>query len=240
MLLLALAVAPGIAIMWYIYLKDKYDREPLHYLIVSFFLGMLSTLPAIAIQMGSSYVLGDVFAGDSIGMYAFYAFFIVALSEEFSKYLMLRYFAYRKKEFNEPFDGIVYGVMISMGFATLENILYVQQHGFGTAIVRMFVSVPAHGTFGILMGYYVGLAKFARPNQRLFLWRGLATAVFFHGAFDFFLFLQQNTKVTVIVSQGLLAGAAIISFLIAARLSRKAIRLHQELSRLDFEKRNNI
>ena len=57
---------------------------------------------------------------------------------------------------------------------------------FGTAIVRMFVSVPAHGTFGILMGYYVGLAKFARPNQRLFLWRGLATAVFFHGAFDFF------------------------------------------------------
>ena len=107
MLLLALAVAPGIAIMWYIYLKDKYDREPLHYLAVSFFLGMLSTLPAIAIQMASAYVFGDVFAGDSIGMYAFYAFFVVALSEEFSKYLMLRYFAYRKKEFNEPFDGIV-------------------------------------------------------------------------------------------------------------------------------------
>jgi RsiW-degrading membrane proteinase PrsW (M82 family) len=83
----------------------------------------------------------------------------VALSEELSKFLVVRYFCYPQKRFDEPLDGIVYSVMVSMGFATIENVNYVFTHGYSTAFVRMFLSVPAHATFGVVMGYFIGKAK---------------------------------------------------------------------------------
>lgn len=83
---------------------------------------------------------------------------------------MIRLFAYRRKAFDEPFDGIVYVVMVGMGFATLENIGYVLQHGMGTGILRIFLSVPAHATFAILMGDHLGLAKFDAANiKKIFI-----------------------------------------------------------------------
>lgn len=94
------------------------------------------------------------------------AFFVVALIEEFSKYIFVRFYSQPKKYFNEPFDGIVYAVMVSMGFAAIENIAYVSQGGMGTAIVRAFTAVPAHATFAVLMGYFMGLAKFAPSKSK--------------------------------------------------------------------------
>jgi RsiW-degrading membrane proteinase PrsW (M82 family) len=239
MLLLALAIAPGLAIILYIYRKDSYDREPGKYLLISFLLGMLSTLPAIVIQLIASKVFGDISGVSSIKFYAFFAFIIVGCSEEGSKFAMVRWYAYPKKAFDEPFDGIVYTIMVAMGFATLENILYVEQHGIGTAIIRMFLSVPAHASFGIIMGYYIGLAKFNKEKSIFYFIKGLVLAIFFHGAFDFFLFLQDNTQVKEYVSQGLLFMGAVVSFYFAVRLSFRSIRLHRERSRIDFEKRNN-
>src|SRR5438034_749553 len=128
--LLALAVAPGAAIAVYIYSKDKYDREPLNTLFFSFLLGMAATVPAIFIQETLQPVLYSYFPGYTIPYYSLLAFILVACSEEGSKYLMLRFYAYRNKAFNEPFDGIIYSVMISMGFATLENIQYVLHYGY--------------------------------------------------------------------------------------------------------------
>jgi protease PrsW len=240
MLLLALAIAPGLAIILYIYRKDSYDKEPKKCLLISFLLGMLSTLPAIAIQLIAAKVFGDISGVSSIKFYAFFAFIIVGCSEEGSKFAMVRLYAYPKKVFDEPFDGIVYSVMVAMGFATLENILYVEQHGIGTAIIRMFLSVPAHASFGIIMGYYIGLAKFNKEKSIFYFIKGLVLAIFFHGAFDFFLFLQDNTRVKEFISQGLLFMGAVASFYFAVRLSLRSIRLHRELSRIDFEKRNNV
>src|SRR5215470_518574 len=111
MLLLALAIAPGIAISLFIYSRDRFDREPKRFLILAFFLGMLATIPPLIIQI----VAGDVHKHSSLHpilQYAVFAYIIVALSEEASKFLVLRYYAYPKQTFNEPFDGIVYGVMI--------------------------------------------------------------------------------------------------------------------------------
>jgi protease PrsW len=239
MTLLAIAIAPGIAIMWYIYAKDKYDREPKRHIIISFFLGMLATIPAIIVQATVTTLFGDFRNSTSVAYYAFYAFAIVAASEELSKYLMLRVYAYRQKEFNEPFDGIVYSVMVAMGFATLENIGYVYQYGMGTGITRMFLSVPAHASFGVLMGYYVGLAKFNKGGSAALTFKGLLLAILFHGAFDFFLFLQGNAKVTAYISEGLLFLGALISYLIAIRLSLRSIKLHQQLSKTHFENNPN-
>lgn len=240
MLELALAIAPGIAIMVYIYIRDQYDREPLKNQVISFLLGILSIIPAVIIQLSleplvKQYGPAGTLLSNPFFSNALLAYLIVGFSEEGSKFLMLRAYAFRKKAFNEPFDGIVYSVMVSMGFATLENIGYVVQGGVATALLRMFLSVPAHGSFAVLMGYYAGLAKFDSRNSVSLLWKGLLLAVFFHGTFDYFLFLKENQTVTQFVSGGLLFGGAVLSYYFAIRLSLKSIRLHRELSKQGYK-----
>ena len=93
MLLLALAIAPGLAIILYIYRKDSYDKEPKRYLLASFFLGMLSTLPAIALESAAKVFLGETNAYSPISFYAFFAFIIVAGSEEGCKFFMVKWYA---------------------------------------------------------------------------------------------------------------------------------------------------
>jgi RsiW-degrading membrane proteinase PrsW (M82 family) len=129
--------------------------------------------------------------------------------------------------------------MISMGFATLENIGYVLNYGFKTGVIRMFLSVPSHGAFAVLMGYHVGLAKFDPPHAIQHIVKGLLLAIFFHGAFDFFLFLQNSSQVKQYVSNGLLLSGALVAWYIAIRMSVKSIRLHEELSRQHYHKNNN-
>jgi RsiW-degrading membrane proteinase PrsW (M82 family) len=144
---------------------------------------------------------------------------------------MVRYYAYRQPEFDEPFDGIVYAVMVSMGFATIENIGYVMQHGLATAFLRMFLSVPAHAAFAVLMGYYVGRAKFHPGGRFSNLMKGLWLAVLFHGLFDFFLFLRDLDMIKEHVSDIFLFLGALVSFGLALVLSRNAMREHIEHSK---------
>ena len=236
--LLALAIAPGAAITLYIYSRDKYDREPLKPLLISFLLGLVATAPAIYIQNSLRPVLYLQFPDFTIWYYFLLSFIIVAASEEGCKYLMLRSYAYRNKAFSEPFDGIIYSVMISMGFATLENIGYVLNYGFQTGILRMFLSVPSHGAFAVLVGYHVGLAKFDKPRAIQHIAKGLLLAIFFHGAFDFFLMLQNSSQVKRYVSNGLLISGALVMWYIAIRISIRSIRLHEELSRQHYHKTN--
>lgn len=217
--LLALALAPGIAIGLYIYLKDKHEPEPLSLLLISFLYGCASIFVTLII----SYPLDVLLALriDSVVDQFANAFFKVALVEEFSKFVFIRFILYRNKNFNEPFDGIVYAIMVGMGFATLENVLYVFQFGFTTGIVRMFTAVPAHATFAILMGYFLGKAKFTHRREIAYSITALLVATAFHGAYDYFLFIS--------FIPGLWLGA-LISLIIALILSRKAIRLHQQSS----------
>lgn len=231
--LIALAIAPGLAICLYIFHRDAYNREPKLNLIVSFILGAVILVPAFFIEQFLKV------SGNSIGAIALTAFLVVALTEELLKFLVLRYYAYHKKSFDEPLDGIIYGVMISMGFATLENILYVIQStqvgiGYQVAFLRMFTAVPAHATFGVLMGYHAGKAKFDLPREKQLLLTGLFWAIFFHGAYDFCLLLQSAPSVKEYVSDGLLFMGAIFSFSIAVRLSLKHIKLHRRLSQQTF------
>jgi len=239
MTLLLLAIAPGFAICLFIYLKDKYNREPLKNLITSFLLGVVSAIPAVMIEIGGTKLV-DYWVEGSVPVFVhilLQAFIVVALTEEGCKYFMLKKYAFGKKVFDEPFDGIVYSVFVSMGFATIENIGYVMQHGVGTGILRMFLSVPAHGSFGVLMGYYIGLAKFDTAQQNKLLLKGLLMATLFHGLFDAFLFLAENKTVTQVVSGGLLVLGALGSYFIAIRLSLRSIRLHRNLSQQQHEQR---
>jgi RsiW-degrading membrane proteinase PrsW (M82 family) len=151
----------------------------------------------------------------------FNAFFKVALIEEFSKFVFVRFILFYNKNFNEPFDGIVYAIMVSMGFATLENVVYVYQYGMATGVMRMFTAVPAHATFAILMGFFLGKAKFTHRRVFLFSFLALLAAAVFHGSYDYFLFISYLP--------GIWTGA-LVSLIIGFVLSRKAIRLHQQIS----------
>lgn len=230
MVLFALSIAPGIAISLYFFFKDEYNREPRRHVIISFFLGMVSALLAGLIESTALTLTGDN-GSESILFIALKAFLIVGFTEEWCKYIMVRKYAFPKPEFDEPFDGIVYAVMVSMGFATLENVMYVMEHGLATAIARMFLSVPAHASFAVLMGYYLGMARFKQIEKRSYLLRGVLAATFFHGCFDFFLFLQENKVLAEHVSGLLLLAGAIASYVIAIKLSRKAIKVHIQTSR---------
>lgn len=151
---------------------------------------------------------------------AVHAFLLVALVEEFSKFIFVRGILYRNPNFNEPFDGIVYSVMVGMGFATFENILYVSDGGIATAVLRMFTAVPAHASFAVLMGYYLGKAKFEHRKGFMAIY-GLLAATFFHGAYDYCWFIA--------FVPGIWLGA-LVSLVVAIVFSRKAIRIHQAAS----------
>ncbi|WP_340155631.1 PrsW family glutamic-type intramembrane protease [uncultured Winogradskyella sp.] len=216
--LLLLAIAPVFAILLYIYVQDKHEKEPRGLLISSFLLGAVVSILIVFVLYfftGRFIPITDEF---SVWQQFIQAFVVVALSEEFSKYVIVKYFAQPKKAFNEPYDGIIYAVMVSMGFACTENLMYVIDGGYQTALVRAFTAVPAHATFGVLMGYYMGKAKFS--NNRLVLnLTGLLLATIFHGAYDFFLFINFIPGISI---------GAFISLVIGILLSRKAIKKHQD------------
>jgi RsiW-degrading membrane proteinase PrsW (M82 family) len=220
---LGIALAPGAAIMLFIYLKDKHEREPLSLLLISFIYGIFSTMVTLSVSIPVNMFF--ILQPDDLIHEAYDAFLKVALVEEFSKFLFVRFILYPNKNFNEPFDGIVYAVMVSMGFATLENVVYVYNYGFETGLLRMFTAVPAHASFGVMMGYFLGLGKFSHQKRFYYGISALLVPTLFHGLYDYFWFIAKITDVWA----GIWIGA-IISLMIGLWLSRKAIRLHQNAS----------
>lgn len=194
--LVLLAVAPVLAICGYVIHKDRFDKEPKWLILLAFGLGIFSVFPAsISNQIGGRFF---VISQNPVNT-AIYAFLVVAISEEFIKFLFLRYILFKRKEFDEPLDGIVYAVMIGMGFAAFENVLYIADGGLGVALIRMVTAVPAHAIFAIVMGYHVGLAKFDLTHRDELMRKGLLYPILLHGAYDFFL-MQENIPFLGLVS----------------------------------------
>ena len=223
--LILIAITPVFLIILYIYFKDKYEKESKRLLFFSFLLGaIISIIITTIIYLVIDYVL-PLSDETSVFQQFIKAFFVVGLTEEFSKYIIVRYYAQPRKWFNEPFDGIMYAVMVSMGFAATENIFYVIEGGYQTGILRAFTAIPAHATFGVLMGYFMGKAKFSN-NKMKFNLLGLLLAVAFHGAYDFFLFIDFIPGIWI---------GAFVSLFIGILLARKAIKAHQDNSHFNNE-----
>ncbi len=187
--LLFTAVLPIIIIAIVIYKVDRYDKEPIKLLVLTMFLGALSVIPSFIAER----ILG-IFAGGGIIGTAYSAFIGVALVEEFFKWIVVILVIYKRPEFDEPIDGIVYCVFASLGFAAIENIGYVFTHYAASpniALYRGLLSVPAHALFGVSMGYFLSLSKYAQnpAASKRFYWRSLWIPVLFHGIYDFILFI---------------------------------------------------
>ncbi len=189
MLLLVAALAPSAALIYYFYARDKYEKEPRMLLLKSFIMGGGLVIPVLFVEMTL-----DVFniAENHILSAGYTAFIVAGLVEEAFKFLFFFLYIWRNREFNEMYDGIVYAVFISLGFATVENIAYVLSTGMTTAAVRAVTAVPAHALFAVAMGYYLGIAKFAGPQYRQkYIWKGFIVPVLLHGVYDFILLSQK-------------------------------------------------
>jgi RsiW-degrading membrane proteinase PrsW (M82 family) len=191
MMLLIISVLPVIIILVYIYIKDKYEKEPPGLVLKAFLGGVGSAVVTLLLFLPfKDYGI----QADSIAAGALIkAFGRAAVPEETLKFLFLYWIIWRNRHFNEYYDGIVYAVSVSLGFACLENILYVTQHGMTVGITRAFLSVPAHALFGVAMGYFFSLARFQNTNTFLNLFKSLFYAILMHGIYNFLIFMFADT-----------------------------------------------
>jgi protease PrsW len=177
--LLYISLAPVIIIALYVYIRDKYEKEPLVSLLKALLTGILIVLPIVFIEN----ITGKL-AGSFPGLLnpLFTGFCVASLTEEGFKFVAFMIFFWGSRDFNERFDGIVYAVFISLGFAAIENLFYVYKGGYEVGVLRSLTAVPAHALFGTVMGYHLGNARFypgKRMNQLLlaflipFTWHGL-------------------------------------------------------------------
>jgi RsiW-degrading membrane proteinase PrsW (M82 family) len=181
---LIISLAPVAIIAGYIWFRDKYEREPLRMLLFALLAGGLIVLPVIATESFIS-LIGEPL--DGITAIAWKAFAAAGFTEEMFKLIALFLLIWKSREFNDKYDGIVYGTFISLGFAGVENFLYVLQEGYATGMVRAFTAVPAHAIFGVTMGFYFGLAKFYPKKRSSLKLKALFIPVLLHGIYDFIL-----------------------------------------------------
>ncbi len=186
-ILLFAAMFPVLMVLAWIYRQDKVEKEPGHMLLKLFLLGVVCAIPAMFLEMLMNIPLSTI-ARPTLWAFAD-TFAGVALVEEVCKFVFLLIGSWRSRDFNYRFDGIVYAVFVSLGFAALENILYVFQMGLGVAVSRALLSIPGHAVFAVFMGTFYASAR-SRANRKeggcaLMLVLGLVTAVLFHGFYDF-------------------------------------------------------
>ncbi len=193
------AIAPVLICIFYIYIRDKYEKEPVRLLGVGVIFGVIITFPIIFAET----IVTSFMPISGLLFEAFYMSFIVAsLVEEGFKYIVLFILTWRNKNLNERFDGIVYSVFISLGFAGVENILYVfnpEMGGMSTAFARAIFSVPGHAFFGVMMGYYFSMAKLEPEKRVAYLIRGFFVAWFVHGLYDFILLSQPPYVMAIFI-----------------------------------------
>lgn len=185
-ILLTVAIAPSLALFSYLYLRDQFASEPSKLLFQSFLYGAVLTFPILFVQY--------VFDAESVFTSGFAQNVIFSsIIEEFFKWLVLLIAVYRHVDFEDPYDGILYGASVSLGFATVENILYLLEFGLQTAFLRAFLPVSSHALFGVVMGYYFGKAKFSKSSKRR-RWLGWAflSSVVLHIAYNSSLYIYDN------------------------------------------------
>lgn len=198
--LIIIAVTPTIALVIGIYLTDRYDKEPWHLLLRIFLMGALSVIPVMIVQKFLLFI--NIFPG--LLSIAYTAFIVAGLTEEFFKRSAVIYGVYDDVNFDEKLDGIVYSVFSALGFATVENIMYVVFRFSGNyyvGILRGLLSVPAHMLFGITMGYYLSLSKYTEePKLKEYYYKmSLIIPAFLHGLFNFILMAQVPALMVVFI-----------------------------------------
>jgi len=194
--LLFVALAPVFIILLYVYFRDKYEKEPIGLLIRALVIGAVLSVPVIFVER--ILALPALVMGH-LASITWISFVVAGLTEEGFKFLAFYLIIWRNVNFNEKFDGIVYAVFIAMGFAGIENLMYVSQGGLQVGLTRALTAVPAHALFGIVMGYHLGLAKFYPAVRSRHIFQAVFYPVLLHGFYDFCLMSKSQFLLIVFV-----------------------------------------
>lgn len=186
------ALLPVFIVLWYVYRKDKMEREPLSMIFKVLFMGAIFAIPCAAAEEFAISMLDNLTFQTTISYSLAENVFGIAFVEELAKWLVLMIFVWNNKNFNYRYDGVVYAVTSSLGFAALENVLYIINYGTGISVGRAIFSIPGHASFGVFMGAYLAMAKNARVNgnyflRHFFLLLSIAVPTVIHGCYDFLL-----------------------------------------------------
>ena len=189
-LLIAAAVIPAIALLYLVYRADRVEKEPPMLLLRLVIMGIVATSVAKVIEYAGSYILNAIFRYETVLYDVLIYFGVVAFAEEGAKYALLKRVTWREPQFNCRFDGVVYAVFVSLGFALWENIGYVMMHGLGTAMIRALTAVPGHACFGVFMGCWYAQARALcnrgdESGSRSMRVLAVLLPALLHGAYDY-------------------------------------------------------
>ena len=221
-------ILPAILLVFYIYLRDRYQREPLGQILKAVFYGVISAGIAIVLE-SSLKSIGMLIDQPATWIGALWNAFVgAAMPEEATKLLMLWLLLRRNKYFDERFDGIVYACCIGMGFAGTENVLYLFgniENWQSVAVSRAIFAVPGHFMFAVAMGYFYSKIHF---RDMSWSYRSLVfvAPVILHGTYDGLLFMAN---VTPEVAGLILMGFYLFCFWMF-RVSRRSIQAQSKAS----------
>ncbi len=191
------ALIPIFIFLVWIYKKDKYDKEPIRNIVKFYVMGILISFIAMMIE---KVLLGTTDINNICT-----AFIVVALTEEILKWIVLTKILFKENKFNEKLDGIIYSVVVSLGFASIENIMYmiIEEYElmYRVGMMRAIISIPAHIMFGIIMGYYISKAKFDDTKIKMIEYKikALIIPIILHGVFDFILMIEKGWSIIVFI-----------------------------------------
>ncbi|TQR19792.1 glutamic-type intramembrane protease PrsW [Psychrobacillus vulpis] len=183
-ILLSVAIAPALALLSYFYLRKEISKEPSRLLLHTFIYGAILTFPILFIQhvIQEEHIFSSIFLHQAL---------VTSALEEFFKWLILIIAIYNHVEFDDPYDGILYGASVSLGFATVENILYLLSFGMDEAFLRALLPVSSHALFGVVMGYYIGRAKFSVSKKAKYeITYAFLTSFFLHTIYNSILIIK--------------------------------------------------
>ncbi len=223
-ILMAAAVIPAVALLLRVYRADRLEPEPPGFLLSLLLWGILATVPAVLGERVGSYLLTLLFGEDTRLYRLLLCFVVVGGSEEGAKYLLLRGRTWKSPHFNCRFDGVVYAVFVSLGFALWENIGYVALYGMQTALLRAVTAVPGHACFGVFMGAWYGQARAWEnyghgENSRRCRKLAFLLPALLHGCYDA-IAMSQSVRMSWIFVVFVLV-LFLISFRTVKRLSRE-------------------
>ena len=157
-----LSLLPCILWLWYFSTRSRYKRPAVNVLAITFLLGALSTIPALALNLAGQSVFLEIFGRTQLS-HILVLLFVVGPIEELIKLLVVFFYAYRRPEFDEPLDGVIYSATAALGFAAIENVVYLAQNDPMLVLLRGPLSNPGHALFSAVWGLSLSRAK-ARPN----------------------------------------------------------------------------
>ena len=216
------AVLPAIFLLRYIYKHDTVDKEPPGLLLSLILMGIVAALMSIVLEIVGEKILNDQISQDDKYYKIILAFAVVAVVEEGTKFLLMKLKTWKNPNFNYSFDGIVYAVSVSLGFAAFENIKYVMNFGLSVALPRAVLAVPGHMGFAVFMGLFYGRAKLfsdlgCKGKKVMNLLASYLSAVFLHGFYDSCAMIGNTLSTVIFIAFVALMYVIVISLISAGR-----------------------